>query len=150
MSAMYPAPMWSDVTGTTTPSADALTLLSRGLSPTTDADGVHLLRSGLRQLRAELREHVAAMEGPGGFYDEVRRDEPRLCCAVARLRREHGRLCAMVDDLDRWMSRDDVDKKTLPDARPRVRELLEQWGNHRHRDNQLAYEALSLDLGGQD
>lgn len=149
MSALNPAPIRSNSPGSAPP-ADASTLLRRGLSPGAGADGVRLLRSGLRQLRAELRDHVAAMEGPDGFYDEVRRDEPRLCGAVSRLRREHGRLNAMVDDLDTWMSRGAPDRAKLNAARPRVHELLEQWGTHRNRDNELAYEAVSLDLGGED
>ncbi|UGQ13887.1 hemerythrin domain-containing protein [Yinghuangia sp. ASG 101] len=149
MSAMNPAPIRPDAIGAAK-NADASTLLRRGLSPAADADGVRMLRTGLRQLRAELREHVAAMEGPDGFYDEVRRDEPRLSGTVSRLRREHGRLNAMVDDLDRWMARGAADRAKLNAARPRVRELLEQWGSHRNRDHQLAYEAVSLDLGGED
>lgn len=149
MSATNPAPIRSDTTGTTS-TADASALLCLGLSPGAGADGLRLLRSGLRQLRRELRDHVAAMEGPDGFYDEVRRDEPRLCGAVSRLRREHGRLNAMVDDLDTWVSHGTADRATLNAARPRVRELLEQWGSHRSRDNELAYEAVSLDLGGED
>lgn len=150
MSAMNPAPIRSDAADASSSPADASALLRRGLSPGAEADGVRLVRSGLRRLRAELRDHVAAMEGPDGFYDEVRRDEPRLCGAVSRLRREHGRLNAMVDDLDTWMARGSADRATLNAARPRVRELLEQWGSHRSRDNQLAYEAVSLDLGGED
>lgn len=151
MSPMYPAPTYPGVTGvpSASPTADALSLLRGGLAAK-NADWAEQLRSGIRQLRADLHEHIAATEGPDGLYDEVRRSDPRLACAVSRLRREHGRLSAMLDDLNMWASRDPDDHTGLNSVRPRVRELLKQWGSHRRRDNQLAYDAMSLDIGGQD
>lgn len=151
MSPMYPAPTYSGVPGVphAPPAADAMSLLRRGLTAK-NADWAEQLRSGLRQLRADLHEHIAATEGPDGLYDEVRRSDPRLACAVSRLRREHGRLSAMLDDLNAWASRGPDDPAGLSSVRPRVRELLKQWGHHRRRDNQLVYEAMSLDIGGQD
>jgi hypothetical protein len=152
MSPMYPAPIYPGVTSVPPAcpaSADAMSLLRGGLAPAKNANWAEMLRSGLRQLRADLREHIAATEGPDGLYDEVRRSDPRLACAVTRLRREHGRLSAMVDDLNAWASHDPADASGLNTMRPRVRELLKQWGSHRRRDHQLAYDAMSLDLGGQ-
>src|SRR5688500_9974995 len=103
MSPMYPAPTYPGVTGgpPASPPADPPSLLRGGLTPST-ANWAEQLRSGLRQLRDDLREHIAATEGPDGLYDEVRRSDPRLACAVSRLRREHGLLSAMVDDLSAW------------------------------------------------
>lgn len=152
MSPMYPAPTYSGVTGVppaSSPAVDALALLRGGLAGK-NADWAEQLRSGLRQLRADLHEHIAATEGPDGLYDEVRRSEPRLACAVSRLRREHGRLSAMLDDLNAGASRAEDDPVGLSSMRPRVRELLKQWGSHRRRDNQLVYDAMALDIGGQD
>ncbi|MEU8139782.1 hemerythrin domain-containing protein [Streptodolium elevatio] len=151
MSPMYPAPRYSGVTRVppAPPAADALSLLRVGLAAK-NADWAEQLRSGLRQLRADLHEHIAATEGPDGLYDEVRRSDPRLACAVSRLRREHGRLSAMLDDLNARASREPDDPADPGGMRPRVRELLKQWGSHRRRDNQLVYEAMSLDIGGQD
>lgn len=152
MPPMYPAPTYPGVTGTPpapATAADALALLRGCLSPATNANWAEHLRSGLRQLRADLHEHIAATEGPDGLYDEVRRSDPRLAGAVTRLSREHGRLSATVDDLDAWASRQPDDTAGLSALRPRIRELLKQWGSHRRRDNQLAYDAMSLDLGGQ-
>jgi hypothetical protein len=123
-----------------------MSLLRGGLT-SNDANWVEQLRSGLRQLRAELRDHIAATEGPDGLYDEVGRTDPRLACTVSRLRREHGRLSAALDEVSAWASRDPADASAV---RLRVRELIKQWGSHRRRDTQLAYDAMSLDIGGQD
>ncbi|NUU23071.1 MAG: hemerythrin domain-containing protein [Streptomycetaceae bacterium] len=152
MSPMYPAPTYPGVTGVppASPAApDALSLLRGGLAAK-NANWADLLRSGLRQLRDDLREHIAAMEGPDGLYDEVRRSDPRLACAVTRLRREHGLLSAMVDDLSARVDHEPNDPADLNAVRPRIRTLLKQWAGHRRRDNQRAYDAMSLDIGGQD
>jgi hypothetical protein len=109
-----------------------------------------MLRSGLRQLRADLREHIAATEGPDGLYDEVGRTDPRLACTASRLRREHGRLTAIVDELSADVSVESADAGQLNSVRPRIRDLVRQWGSHRRRDTQLAYDSVSLDIGGQD
>ncbi|MDI2128673.1 hemerythrin domain-containing protein [Yinghuangia seranimata] len=146
--------MYPGVPGTPTAppprAVDTLAQLRGGLSASAPADWVEQLRSGLRQLRDELREHIAATEGPNGLYDEVRRSDPRLACAVTRLRREHGKLSDTVDELSAWASEAEEDPSRLNAVRPRIRALLKQWGSHRRRDTQLAYDAVSLDLGGQD
>lgn len=153
MSPMYPAPTYPGVPRSPATSAgrvDALALLRGSLTPSGNANWIDMLRSGLRQLRADLHEHIAATEGPDGLYDEVGRTDPRLACTATRLRREHTRLSAIVDELSAGASHDPPDATWLKTARPRIRDLVKQWGGHRRRDNQLAYDALSLDIGGQD
>jgi hypothetical protein len=109
------------------------------------------LRAGLRQLRADLYEHVAATEGPDGLYEEVRRADPRFGCAVRRLRCEHTRLANALDELLAGLTAEsgEAAEPVGPTLRPRVVELLALIGRHRSRDAQLAYDTVGLDLGGQ-
>ncbi|MYW01665.1 hypothetical protein [Streptomyces sp. SID3343] len=109
------------------------------------------LRAGLRQLRADLYEHVAATEGPGGLYEEVRRADPRFGHAVRRLRWEHARLASALDELLAGFTAESVGPGGPggPTLRPRVVELLVLIGRHRSRDAQLAYDTVGLDIGGQ-
>ncbi|WP_406298819.1 hypothetical protein OG948_26290 [Embleya sp. NBC_00888] len=129
---------------------DALLIVRDGL--VTDKAGprrVAALCAGLRQLRADLYEHVAATEGPGGLYEEVRHADPRFEPAVWRLRGEHARLGVLLDDLVAGITQGAQDAAGWPALRPRVVELLALLGRHRSRDAQLAYDAVELDLGGQ-
>ncbi|MEU0935670.1 hypothetical protein [Embleya sp. NPDC005971] len=107
------------------------------------------LCAGLRQLRADLYEHVVATEGPDGLYDEVRRADPRFEPAVCRLRGEHARLGLLLDDVLAGIAHGPQGIAGWPALRPRVLELLTLMGHHRSRDAQLAYDAGGLDLGGQ-
>ncbi|GCD99955.1 hypothetical protein [Embleya hyalina] len=107
------------------------------------------LCAGLRQLRADLYEHVAVTEGPDGLYEEVRRADPRFEPTVWRLRDEHTRLGLLLDDLLAGLAHDPQDAADWRALRPRVLDLLAQLVHHRSRDAQLAYDAVALDLGGQ-
>ncbi|MFF7242816.1 hypothetical protein ACFZBU_02845 [Embleya sp. NPDC008237] len=130
---------------------DALLIVRDGL--VADPAGprrVAALCAGLRQLRADLYEHVAVTEGPGGLYDEVRRADPRFEPAVWRLRGEHTRLGLLLDDLLAGIAHQPQGVAGWPTLRPQVVELLTLLGRHRSRDAQLAYDAGGLDLGGQD
>ncbi|WP_439676933.1 hypothetical protein [Embleya sp. MST-111070] len=108
-----------------------------------------VLCAGLRELRADLYEHVAATEGPDGLYEEVRRADPRFEPTVWRLRGEHTRLGLLLDDLLSGLAYDPQDAAGWPALRPRVLDLLAQLVRHRSRDAQLAYDAMAVDLGGQ-
>ncbi|MYS80457.1 hypothetical protein [Embleya scabrispora] len=130
---------------------DALLIVRDGL--VADRAGprrVAALCAGLRQLRADLYEHVAATEGPDGLYDEVRRADPRFEPAVWRLRDEHTRLGLLLDDLLADIGHGPQGVAGWPALQPQVVELLAMLGRHRSRDAQLAYDAGGLDLGGQD
>ncbi|MGC0420352.1 hypothetical protein [Embleya sp. AB8] len=129
---------------------DALLIVRDGLVE--DRSGPHrvaALRAGLRQLRADLYEHVAATEGPGGLYEEVRRADPRFEQTVWRLRGEHTRLGLLLDDLVAGIAYAPQDPAGWPSLRPRVVDLLALLVRHRSRDAQLAYDAVALDIGGQ-
>ncbi|WP_406281536.1 hemerythrin domain-containing protein [Embleya sp. NBC_00896] len=129
---------------------DALLIVRDGL--VADVPGprrVAALRAGLRQLRADLYEHVAATEGPDGLYDEVRRADPRFGRAVRRLRSEHARLGLLLDELLAGLSRGSDESAGWSTLRPKVVDLIALMGRHRSRDAQLAYDSVSLDLGGQ-
>jgi hypothetical protein len=131
----------------------ALTLQVGLMTPTSPAHAMPLgatLRAALRRLRAELSEHITVTEGPGGLYEEVRHADPRLEPAVRRLCGEHARLARMVDELAERAGLADEDPERLGAVRGRASELLGLLGRHRRRDTQLVYDALALDLGGQE
>ena len=133
---------------------DAVLMLHVGLMPpVSTADAMPFgatLRAALRRLRAELSNHIAVTEGPDGLYEEVRRTDPRLEPAVRRLCGEHVRLVRLVDDLSEWAGGADEDPERLGAVRGRVAELVGLLGRHRRRDTKLVYDALTLDLGGQE
>ena len=107
------------------------------------------LCAGLRRLRTDLSAHVAATEGPGGLYEEIRRADPRFCHVVRRLRDEHARLGHVLDEVLGGLTFAPGEPEVWSRLRPRVLDLLVSVRLHRGRDMRLAYEAVAIDLGGQ-
>jgi len=129
---------------------DALSIVRERLSAgTADQGRGAAVCAGLRRLRADLCAHVAATEGPGGLYEEVRRADPRFCHVVRRLRDEHTRLGFVLDEVLGGLAFAPGEPEVLSRLRPRVLDLLVSVRLHRGRDTRLAYEAVAIDLGGQ-
>jgi hypothetical protein len=88
--------------------------------------------------------HVVLTEGPGGLFEEIRREAPRLCHQVDVLRGEHERAQEMLEELTSMSS----STTSIDAARTRVLDLLGLLARHRHRGADLVHEAYSADLGG--
>lgn len=106
------------------------------------------VRVALVELAADLREHVAVTEGPGGLHRDVLATAPRLSNAVARLTREHGQMQALVDDLLARLA-DPPRTDGTADVRDRGTALLGMLVRHRQVGADLVYEAYQSDLGGE-
>jgi hypothetical protein len=103
---------------------------------------------------AELQEawtlHVSGTEGPGGLWEQIRDDAPRLDGRLRRLRREHEQLVEEIVRLRRMVHDADGDGPRLSEARERVTAVLAQLTRHRQRGADLIYEAYQHDIGGAD
>ena len=105
------------------------------------------VRAALAELAHDFRDHVELTEAPGGLYDSLGRDSPRLGGQVKRLRREHERF---REDIDAYLAVLEHGGTTadLPVFREEVTTLLGQLGRHRQKGADLVYEAYDVDLGG--
>lgn len=105
------------------------------------------VRAALAELAHDFRDHVELTEGPGGLYDTVSRDTPRLAGQVQRLRREHDRF---REDIDAYLAvlEHGGTMADLPVFREEVTTLMGQLVRHRQKGTDLVYEAFEVDLGG--
>jgi len=92
--------------------------------------------------------HVSGTEGPGGLWEQIRTDAPRLNGALNRLGREHRKLTGEVEALRQDLAAAGEDEGRLAAARERVTSLLIQLTRHRQRGADLIYEAYEHDVGG--
>ena len=102
----------------------------------------------LEQLQEVFAVHVEVTEAPGGLYQEILENAPRLANRVTRFRREHADItegirrglaeCASADDPDAVQALRDHSVRLFADL---VR--------HRKRGLDLVYEAYHVDIGGE-
>lgn len=97
-------------------------------------------------LDGELTTHAWATEAEGALLADVRRDQPRLEHAVARLEREHEDLSARVAALRDLLQRGAAIEVIAGQARA-TRAAFERHGDHGAR---LTLDAWNRDLGGDD
>ena len=102
----------------------------------------------VHDLRDALASHVSGTEGPGGLWEQIRTDAPRLNGQLHRLGREHQALTAGVEALDQDLADAEEDEPRLASARERATSLLAQLTRHRQRGADLIYEAYERDVGG--
>jgi hypothetical protein len=103
------------------------------------------LAGPLEQLRDVWAVHVEVTEGPGGLYEEILGQAPRLANRVNRFRREHAKL---TDGIRNGIAdaRAGVDPEGL---RERMARLFADLTRHRKRGLDLTYEAYDVDIGGE-
>jgi hypothetical protein len=99
-------------------------------------------------LREAWASHVSVTEGPGGLWEQIRTDAPRLDGSLRRLRREHESLAAEVEALHQELTDADDDEPRLIILREGVTALLVRLARHRQRGADLIYEAYQHDVGG--
>jgi hypothetical protein len=102
----------------------------------------------LERLREVFAVHVEVTEAPGGLYQEILENAPRLANRVTRFRREHAEItegirrglaeCATADT--------PADVQALRDHSVR---LFADLVRHRKRGLDLVYEAYHVDIGGE-
>jgi len=102
----------------------------------------------LERLQMVFAAHVEVTEAPGGLYQEILENAPRLANRVTRFRREHAEI---TDGLRRGIA--ECSTATDPDAVQALRDhsvrLFADLVRHRKRGLDLVYEAYHVDIGGE-
>jgi len=122
---------------------DALTEPTLGRS----ADWAANLSPVLEDLKEVFSVHVEVTEAPGGLYEEIMDNAPRLANKIERFTREHA---SITHQLDQAMARARVVPASDPTATDHLREALVRLFadliRHRKRGLDLVYEAYHIDI----
>jgi hypothetical protein len=106
------------------------------------------LAPALEQLREVFAVHVEVTEAPGGLYQEILENSPRLANRVTRFRREHAEI---TEGIRRGLA--ECAAATTPEAATALRDrsvrLFADLVRHRKRGLDLVYEAYHVDIGGE-
>jgi hypothetical protein len=130
----------------------AIAGLEGALAASEDPDGLRALPERLAPALERLQEvfavHIEVTEAPGGLYQEILENAPRLANRVTRFRREHA-------EITEGIRRDLADCATAadPEAAQALRDhsvrLFADLVRHRKRGLDLVYEAYHVDIGGE-
>lgn len=101
-------------------------------------------------LREAWASHVSGTEGPGGLWEQIRTDAPRLDGELRRLHREHESMAADIAELRHDLADAGDDESRLTSVRERATALLVRLARHRQRGADLIYEAYQRDVGGTE
>ena len=102
----------------------------------------------LERLAEVFAVHVEVTEGPGGLYQEVLENAPRLANRVTRFRREHAELTAGIDQAVAEASAA-TDPASVQALRDHAVRLFADLVRHRKRGLDMVYEAYHVDIGGE-
>jgi hypothetical protein len=105
------------------------------------------LAPALEQLQEVFAVHVEVTEAPGGLYQEILENAPRLANRLTRFRREHAEI---TEGIGRGLAECAA---TTPEATAALRDrsvrLFADLVRHRKRGLDLVYEAYHVDIGGE-
>jgi hypothetical protein len=133
----------------------AIAELEEALATPDDPDGLGgqdglgaRLAPPLERLQEVFAVHVEVTEAPGGLYQEIMENAPRLANRVTRFRREHAEITEGIRrDLAACGTAGD------PEAAQALRDhsvrLFADLVRHRKRGLDLVYEAYHVDIGGE-
>ena len=106
------------------------------------------LATALERLQEVFAVHVEVTEAPGGLYQEILENAPRLANRVTRFRREHAEIAEAIR-----RSLAECAAATTPEAATALRDqsvrLFADLVRHRKRGLDLVYEAYHVDIGGE-
>ena len=133
----------------------AIAELEEALATPDDPDGLGgqdglgaRLAPPLERLQEVFAVHVEVTEAPGGLYQEILENAPRLANRVTRFRREHVEI---TEGIRRGLA--DCAGATAPEAATALRDrsvrLFADLVRHRKRGLDLVYEAYHVDIGGE-
>ena len=130
----------------------AIAGLEEALAASEDPDGLRALPERLAPALERLQEvfavHVEVTEAPGGLYQEILENTPRLANRVTRFRREHAEI---TDGIRRAIASSAT--ASGPEAVQALRDhtvrLFADLVRHRKRGLDLVYEAYHVDIGGE-
>jgi hypothetical protein len=133
----------------------AIAELEEALAATDDPDGLGgddglgaRLAPALDHLQEVFAVHVEVTEAPGGLYQEILENAPRLANRVTRFRREHAEI---TEGIRRGLA--ECATAATPEATTALRDrsvrLFADLVRHRKRGLDLVYEAYHVDIGGE-
>jgi hypothetical protein len=106
------------------------------------------LGPALERLREVFAVHVEVTEAPGGLYQEILENAPRLANRVTRFRREHAEITKGIGQAIA-----EADAASGPEAVQALRDhsvrLFADLVRHRKRGLDLVYEAYQVEIGGE-
>jgi hypothetical protein len=133
----------------------AIAGLEEALAAPEDPDGLGgqdglmtRLVPALERLQEVFAVHVEVTEAPGGLYQEILDNAPRLANRVTRFRREHTEI---TEGIRRGLAdcASATDPAALQALRDRSVRLFADLVRHRKRGLDLVYEAYHVDIGGE-
>lgn len=108
--------------------------------------GIDKLRVRLGEVRAHVLQHFSSEED-GGWFDHIKRDQPRLAKAVQALVDEHIRLREALETIDlACRTASSIDES----IRERVKAFVATMRQHESREDDLIQEAYNRDIGPAD
>jgi hypothetical protein len=113
---------------------------------TTGDDWRDRVRTELRNVADALADHIERTEGPGGLYETLLDDAPRLSNDIRLLTKDHEILQGMIEALAIALDAETSDQQLIGET---VVELVERLTRHRHTDADMVHEAYQVDIGGQ-
>ena len=133
----------------------AIAGLEETLAATDDPDGLGgqdalpaRLGPALERLQEVFAAHVEVTEAPGGLYQEILENTPRLATRVTRFRREHAEI---TDGIRHAIAESATasDPEAVQALRDHTVRLFADLVRHRKRGLDLVYEAYHVDIGGE-
>jgi hypothetical protein len=133
----------------------AIAGLEEALAASDDPDGLGgqdalggRLGPALERLQEVFSVHVEVTEAPGGLYQEILENAPRLANRVTRFRREHAEIS---DGIGRGIAKSATagDPDAVQALRDHAVRLFADLVRHRKRGLDLVYEAYHVDIGGE-
>jgi hypothetical protein len=112
-------------------------------------DGLPIrLIPALERLQEVFAVHVEVTEAPGGLYQEILENAPRLANRVTRFRREHTDI---TEAIRRGLAEcaDAGDPDAVQALRDHSVRLFADLVRHRKRGLDMVYEAYHVDIGGE-
>jgi hypothetical protein len=107
------------------------------------------LGGALERLEEVFAVHIEVTEAPGGLYQEILDNAPRLANRVTRFRREHTEI---ADGIRRGIASSRAaagDAEAVQALRDHAVRLFADLVRHRKRGLDLVYEAYHVDIGGE-
>jgi hypothetical protein len=133
----------------------AIAGLEEALAAPDDPDGLGgqdglptRLIPALERLQEVFAVHVEVTEAPGGLYQEILENAPRLANRVTRFRREHTDI---TEAIRRGLAEcaDAGDPDAVQALRDHSVRLFADLVRHRKRGLDMVYEAYHVDIGGE-
>lgn len=104
----------------------------------------------LRSLEEAVKQQAVSYDEPTSLLAEIAQDHPRLRVWVRQLQRQWNELAQDTYSLREQLEQAHEPLWNYADVRQRIRWLLTALHHHRAREADLVFEALSIDLGGND